>query len=96
MEEVYSLNERENAEIKFQWIRLGLRCHWDEAVTLAVEMVTEHGRMRYIRPIYRYTYVSLVIPFNSMYSSCPWENILTLWQYLKSRLLRIDNKTSLI
>jgi len=56
MEEIYKLNERENAEIKFQWIRLGLKGRWDKAVALAVEMVTQHGRMRFIRPIYRYRY----------------------------------------
>lgn len=53
MEEIYNLNSRDNAEIKFQWIRLGLKGHWDEAVALAVEMVTDLGRMRYIRPIYK-------------------------------------------
>ena len=29
-----------------------------------------------------------------VYFSGPWENILTLWQYLKNQLLQIANKTS--
>ena len=29
------------------------------------------------------------------YFSGPWENILTLWQYLKNQLLQIVNKTNL-
>ena len=53
MEELYNLNANNNSEIKFKWIRLGLKGKWMNAVPRAVEMVTEQGRMKFLRPIYR-------------------------------------------
>jgi leukotriene-A4 hydrolase len=54
LEEVYSFNSNNNCEIKSRWIRLGLRAKWDDAVPRAVKMVTDQGRMKYLRPIFRY------------------------------------------
>ena len=53
MEELYQLSSYNNSEIKFNWIRLGLKGKWSDAVPRAVAMVTEQGRMKYLRPIYR-------------------------------------------
>ena len=54
MQELYNLSAVNNSEIKFRWIRLGLRGKWKDAVPRAVEMVTEQGRMKFLRPLYRY------------------------------------------
>lgn len=54
MEELYGLNAINNSEIKFKWIRLGLKAKWMDAVPRAVSMVTEQGRMKFLRPLYRY------------------------------------------
>ena len=40
-----------NSEIKFRWIRLGLRARYEPALPLAVQMVTEQGRMKFLRYI---------------------------------------------
>ena len=53
MKEVYGLNAVNNSEIKCKWIRLGLRGKWPDAIPRAVQMVTEQGRMKFLRPIYR-------------------------------------------
>ena len=53
MEQLYNLNANNNSEIKCKWIRLGLKGKWMNAVPRAVEMVTEQGRMKFLRPIYR-------------------------------------------
>ncbi len=53
MEELYGLSGVANCEIRFRWIRLGLTNKWLDAVPRAVKMVTEQGRMKYLRPIYR-------------------------------------------
>jgi leukotriene-A4 hydrolase len=53
MQELYDLSSSTNSEIKFRWIRLGLKGHWDDAVPRAVQMVTEQGRMKFLRPLYR-------------------------------------------
>ena len=56
MQEVYDLSSINNSEIKFRWIRLGLKSKWEDAVSLAVQMVSEQGRMKFLRPIYRDLY----------------------------------------
>ncbi len=53
MASTYGLSQVKNAEIRFCWIRLGLRSKWEDAVPRAVDMVTEQGRMKFLRPIYR-------------------------------------------
>jgi leukotriene-A4 hydrolase len=58
MEEVYHLNSNNNSEIKFRWIRLGLKAQWEDAIPRAVQMVTEQGRMKFLRPIYRFVWIS--------------------------------------
>ena len=57
MEKVYGMNARSNAEIRFRWLRLCLLGRWKEQVPAALEMVTTHGRMKYIVPLYRELYV---------------------------------------
>ncbi|GLV43345.1 uncharacterized protein CBL_03888 [Carabus blaptoides fortunei] len=52
METVYKLNDTNNAEIKFRWIRIGLKARWIEKVEDALKMVTEVGRMKFLRPLY--------------------------------------------
>ena len=54
MQELYNFNAVTNSEIKFRWIRLGLKCKWANAIPLAIQMVSEQGRMKFLRPIYRY------------------------------------------
>ena len=65
MQELYDLNAYTNSEIRFRWIRLGLQGKWTDAIPRAVKMVTEQGRMKYLKPIYRYEQlvISRKIPF---------------------------------
>jgi len=56
MREVYGLDSVKNSEIRFRWIRLGLKAHFEPSVEMAVQMVTEQGRMKFLRPIYRDLY----------------------------------------
>ncbi|GBN81512.1 Leukotriene A-4 hydrolase [Araneus ventricosus] len=56
LKDAYKLGERNNAEIKFRWIRLCLRAHWKDIIPEAVKFITEQGRMKFVRPIYRCLY----------------------------------------
>jgi len=56
METAYGMNARNNCEVRFRWLRLGLAGRWREQVPAALKMVTEQGRMKYVRPIYRDLY----------------------------------------
>uniref|UniRef100_A0A3B3UMR6 Leukotriene A(4) hydrolase n=1 Tax=Poecilia latipinna TaxID=48699 RepID=A0A3B3UMR6_9TELE len=51
MQDVYDLNASTNSEIRF-WLRLCVRCQWEEAVPLALKMATEQGRMKFTRPLF--------------------------------------------
>ena len=53
MEKQYRFNGVRNSEIRFSWIRLGLVARWEDAVPRAVAMVTDQGRMKFLRPLYR-------------------------------------------
>ncbi|KAJ1523935.1 hypothetical protein ONE63_010484 [Megalurothrips usitatus] len=52
----YSLASTRNCEIRFRWIRLGLKARWQPSIAPALEFVTQQGRMKYVRPIYRDLY----------------------------------------
>ncbi|KAK7065806.1 Leukotriene A-4 hydrolase [Halocaridina rubra] len=56
MEELYRMSSKNNSEIKFRWLRLGLKSHWENCVETALQFVTEQGRMKFVRPIYRDLY----------------------------------------
>ena len=54
MEKLYGFNAVKNAEIRFRWLRLGLRARLEETIPRALEFATEQGRMKFTRPIFRY------------------------------------------
>ncbi|XP_023336732.1 leukotriene A-4 hydrolase isoform X2 [Eurytemora carolleeae] len=56
MENLYKLSESCNMEILFSWIRVGIAARWEAAVPLAVKLVTDIGRMKFLRPLYRDLY----------------------------------------
>ncbi|XP_045624451.2 leukotriene A-4 hydrolase isoform X1 [Procambarus clarkii] len=56
MNELYKMSSRSNSEIKFQWLRLGLKARWDDRVDEALKFITEQGRMKFVRPIFRDLY----------------------------------------
>lgn len=56
IEKIYDLNSVGNSEIKFRWLRLGLRSRWEKAVPRAIAMATEQGRMKFTLPLFRDLY----------------------------------------
>ena len=53
MAELYGLDQVRNSEIRFRWLRLGLKAKWEAAIPKAIAMVTEQGRMKFTRPLYK-------------------------------------------
>ncbi|ESO84303.1 hypothetical protein LOTGIDRAFT_222151 [Lottia gigantea] len=53
MNRVYDLNSVINSEIRFKWIMLGIKAHWEDVLTRAFTFINEQGRMKFVRPIYR-------------------------------------------
>ncbi|XP_019633359.1 PREDICTED: leukotriene A-4 hydrolase-like [Branchiostoma belcheri] len=56
MDQVYGMSANNNSEIKFRWLRLGIRAEWEGAVDPALKFVTVQGRMKFVRPLYRDLY----------------------------------------
>ena len=56
MGELYKLSGVRNSEVRCSWIRLGLKGRWRDAIPRAVQMVTDQGRMKFLKPIYRDMY----------------------------------------
>ena len=53
MEKLYELSSHNNSEIKFKWIRLGLKGKWIDAIPRATSMMNESGLLKFVRPLYR-------------------------------------------
>ncbi|RKP04684.1 hypothetical protein THASP1DRAFT_33517 [Thamnocephalis sphaerospora] len=53
MDELYSLTEVRNAEIRFGWQMLCLKAAYKPIYAHVAQFVTEQGRMKYVRPLYR-------------------------------------------
>jgi len=56
MDSVYKLNESTNVEVIFRWIRVGIAARWKKILPSAVELVSQQGRMKFVRPVYRDIY----------------------------------------
>nr|XP_002123481.1 leukotriene A-4 hydrolase [Ciona intestinalis] len=53
MEKLYHFSSSGNSEIKFRWLRLGIRACAKCVIKPALEMVAAQGRMKFTRPLYR-------------------------------------------
>lgn len=57
MESLYTtISTSKNCQVRLRWIRLGLRLHYEPSIENALAMVTEQGRMKLVRPLYRDLY----------------------------------------
>lgn len=56
LQKLFNLKEKNNAEIKFRWYRLSLIAKQENEVDNILNWITEVGRMKYVRPLYRDLY----------------------------------------
>lgn len=54
IEEAYKLDTQKNSEIRFKWIKLCLRAGRAAIMSNACEMAITQGRMKFVRPLYRF------------------------------------------
>lgn len=52
----YKFGETQNSEILFKWLRLGLKARWSPIIQPALKFVTDQGRMKFTRPVYKDLY----------------------------------------
>ena len=54
MEKNYtSISSSKNSEVRFRWLRVCIKAQYEGAIDDALAMVTEQGRMKFTRPLYR-------------------------------------------
>lgn len=53
MDSVYNFSSVTNSEIRFRWQQICLKAEYEEIFPQVVKFVTEQGRMKFIRPLYR-------------------------------------------
>jgi len=53
MDKAYQLTKSKNSEFRFRWYTLCLRAGYEAIVPHVVSFLTEQGRMKFVRPLYR-------------------------------------------
>ncbi|KAI8066599.1 hypothetical protein BC940DRAFT_240047 [Gongronella butleri] len=53
MDSTYALSKSRNSEIRFRWQSLGVKASYEPIYSDVVAFITEQGRMKYVRPLYR-------------------------------------------
>uniref|UniRef100_A0A0M3I5S5 Leuk-A4-hydro_C domain-containing protein n=1 Tax=Ascaris lumbricoides TaxID=6252 RepID=A0A0M3I5S5_ASCLU len=53
LDEVYNLTATANCDLQCSWIRLALKARWEPIIPTAIKFVTNYGRVKYLRPIYK-------------------------------------------
>lgn len=56
LEKLMKLDNVENSEVKFRWLRICLKAHWSEKIQPTLNWITDVGRMKFVRPLYRDLY----------------------------------------
>ncbi|KAK4509405.1 54S ribosomal protein img2, mitochondrial [Mucor velutinosus] len=58
MDELYEMSPIRNADIRFRWEQLCVMASYEKIYPSVVEFITEQGRMKFVRPLYRYLYTA--------------------------------------
>ncbi|XP_060532916.1 leukotriene A-4 hydrolase [Cylas formicarius] len=53
LNDVFSFDGVKNSEIKFRWLRICIKSHWEEKVDTVFSWINIIGRMKFVRPLYR-------------------------------------------
>ena len=56
MDELYKMTDIRNADVRFRWQQLCLMASYKSIYPHVVTFVTEQGRMKFVRPLYRLLY----------------------------------------
>lgn len=53
MDSLYQLTQSTNSEIRFRWYRVAIRAGYEPAIEMLVKFLSQQGRMKFVRPLYR-------------------------------------------
>ena len=56
MDELYKLTEIRNSDVRFRWQQVCVMASYKPIYPHVVEFITEQGRMKFVRPLYRLLY----------------------------------------
>ncbi|TKR80495.1 hypothetical protein L596_014562 [Steinernema carpocapsae] len=53
LDRTYSLLASKNCEVQFAWLQIAVKAKWAAVIPSALQFVTNYGRLKYLRPLYR-------------------------------------------
>ena len=56
MHKVYHMEEVQNSEVKFAWLRVCVKSNWQDRIPDVLKFLNDQGRMKFVRPLYRDLY----------------------------------------
>ncbi|KAF5272544.1 hypothetical protein FQA39_LY07868 [Lamprigera yunnana] len=56
IEPLFKFANIKNSEIKFRWLRIGLKARWETKINETLQWINVVGRMKFVRPLYRALY----------------------------------------
>lgn len=56
MDQLLDISSMENSEVKFRWLRIALKAHWEDKIQETLDWINVVGRMKFVRPLYRDLY----------------------------------------
>ncbi|OBZ87576.1 Leukotriene A-4 hydrolase [Choanephora cucurbitarum] len=56
MDELYEMSPIRNADVRFRWEQLCVMSSYENIYPSVVDFITQQGRMKFVRPLYRYLY----------------------------------------
>lgn len=57
LEFFFDMKNVQNAELKYRWLRLGIKAKWEDQIQPTLQWISVVGRMKYVRPLYRDLYL---------------------------------------
>jgi len=58
MDKSYNLTSTKNSEIRFRWLSMCIRAEMSQTFNGVITFITEQGRMKFVRPLYRALFTS--------------------------------------
>ncbi|VDK19867.1 unnamed protein product [Anisakis simplex] len=53
IDQLYKLSSTGNCDLLSSWIQLALKAQWKPIIPVALKFVTDYGRIKYLRPVYK-------------------------------------------
>lgn len=56
IQKLFNIDAIQNAEIKFQWLRIGLKARWKKKIDSTIAFINTMSRVKFVKPLYGLLY----------------------------------------